>query len=47
VDAIIAHLAANLRSGDIVAILSNGGFDGIYAKLPERLRSSLGNTVAL
>ena len=34
VDAIVAHLAANLKSGDVVAILSNGGFDGIYQKLP-------------
>jgi hypothetical protein len=28
-----------LREGDVVAILSNGGFDGIYDKLPARLRS--------
>jgi hypothetical protein len=28
-----------LGSGDVVAILSNGGFGGIYEKLPERLRS--------
>ena len=27
-----------LESGDVVAILSNGGFDGIYEKLPARLR---------
>ena len=40
VDAIMNYLAANLRSGDVVAILSNGGFDGIYLKLPERLRAS-------
>jgi UDP-N-acetylmuramate: L-alanyl-gamma-D-glutamyl-meso-diaminopimelate ligase len=26
-----------LRAGDVVAILSNGGFDGIYEKLPQRL----------
>jgi UDP-N-acetylmuramate: L-alanyl-gamma-D-glutamyl-meso-diaminopimelate ligase len=26
-----------LRPGDVVAILSNGGFDGIYEKLPARL----------
>jgi len=30
-------LAPELRSGDVVAILSNGGFDGIYEKLPARL----------
>jgi hypothetical protein len=27
-----------MRSGDVVAILSNGGFGGIYEKLPARLR---------
>jgi hypothetical protein len=26
-----------MRSGDVVAILSNGGFGGIYEKLPARL----------
>jgi UDP-N-acetylmuramate: L-alanyl-gamma-D-glutamyl-meso-diaminopimelate ligase len=30
--------APELRSGDVVAILSNGGFGGIYEKLPERLK---------
>ena len=37
-DAIVSALAPDLRSGDVVAILSNGGFGGIYEKLPERLR---------
>ena len=37
-DAIVAAIAPQLRSGDVVAILSNGGFGGIYDKLPERLR---------
>ena len=37
-DAIVAALAPQLRSGDVVALLSNGGFDGIYEKLPARLR---------
>jgi len=37
-DVIVAALAPQLRSGDVVAILSNGGFGGIYEKLPERLR---------
>ena len=46
VAAIVAHLTANLKSGDVVAILSNGGFDGIYQKLPEALRSGAGRTVA-
>jgi len=37
-DAIIQTIAPELRSGDVVAILSNGGFGGIYEKLPARLR---------
>jgi UDP-N-acetylmuramate: L-alanyl-gamma-D-glutamyl-meso-diaminopimelate ligase len=36
--AINEFLAANVRRGDVVAILSNGGFDGIYQSLPQRLR---------
>ena len=26
-----------LQQGDVVVILSNGGFDGIYEKLPRKL----------
>jgi UDP-N-acetylmuramate: L-alanyl-gamma-D-glutamyl-meso-diaminopimelate ligase len=37
-DAIVNGIAARLKAGDVVAILSNGGFDGIYEKLPARLR---------
>jgi UDP-N-acetylmuramate: L-alanyl-gamma-D-glutamyl-meso-diaminopimelate ligase len=37
-DAIVSNLAPQLATGDVVAILSNGGFDGIYEKLPTRLR---------
>jgi UDP-N-acetylmuramate: L-alanyl-gamma-D-glutamyl-meso-diaminopimelate ligase len=37
-DAIVAAIAPELRSGDVVAILSNGGFGGIYTKLPDALR---------
>jgi UDP-N-acetylmuramate: L-alanyl-gamma-D-glutamyl-meso-diaminopimelate ligase len=37
VEEIVAHVAAGARAGDVVAILSNGGFDGIYSKLPARL----------
>jgi len=33
-DAIVAEINPKLRPGDIVAILSNGGFGGIYEKLP-------------
>ena len=36
-DAIVNGLAPRLKAGDVVAILSNGGFDGIYEKLPARL----------
>ena len=36
-DAIVDTIAPELRAGDVVAILSNGGFGGIYQKLPARL----------
>jgi UDP-N-acetylmuramate: L-alanyl-gamma-D-glutamyl-meso-diaminopimelate ligase len=36
-DAIVAAIVPELRSGDVVAILSNGGFGGIYEKLPKAL----------
>ncbi|MBV9608983.1 MAG: UDP-N-acetylmuramate:L-alanyl-gamma-D-glutamyl-meso-diaminopimelate ligase, partial [Acidobacteria bacterium] len=39
-DVIVNAIAPELRSGDVVAILSNGGFGGIYEKLPGRLKSS-------
>ena len=38
VEAIVNGIAPQLQPGDVVAILSNGGFDGIYEKLPVRLR---------
>ncbi|HEY4933236.1 MAG TPA: UDP-N-acetylmuramate:L-alanyl-gamma-D-glutamyl-meso-diaminopimelate ligase [Terriglobales bacterium] len=38
-DAIVDAIAPELRHGDVVAILSNGGFGGIYEKLPARLNS--------
>jgi len=38
-DAIVQVVAPEMRPGDVVAILSNGGFGGIYEKLPARLRS--------
>ena len=37
-DAIVNSIAPELRERDVVAILSNGGFGGIYEKLPQRLR---------
>jgi UDP-N-acetylmuramate: L-alanyl-gamma-D-glutamyl-meso-diaminopimelate ligase len=38
VDKIVSSITPELRSGDVVAILSNGGFDGIYEKLPAALK---------
>jgi UDP-N-acetylmuramate: L-alanyl-gamma-D-glutamyl-meso-diaminopimelate ligase len=38
-DGIVGLAAPEMRSGDLVAILSNGGFDGIYEKLPQRLKA--------
>jgi UDP-N-acetylmuramate: L-alanyl-gamma-D-glutamyl-meso-diaminopimelate ligase len=40
VEAIINGIAPEVQPGDVVAILSNGGFDGIYEKLPARLRAN-------
>jgi UDP-N-acetylmuramate: L-alanyl-gamma-D-glutamyl-meso-diaminopimelate ligase len=37
-DAIVEAVAPEMREGDVIAILSNGGFGGIYEKLPARLR---------
>jgi UDP-N-acetylmuramate: L-alanyl-gamma-D-glutamyl-meso-diaminopimelate ligase len=37
-DAIVNAIVPELRERDVVAILSNGGFGGIYEKLPQRLR---------
>jgi UDP-N-acetylmuramate: L-alanyl-gamma-D-glutamyl-meso-diaminopimelate ligase len=38
-DAIVDAIVPELRARDVVAILSNGGFGGIYEKLPQRLRA--------
>jgi UDP-N-acetylmuramate: L-alanyl-gamma-D-glutamyl-meso-diaminopimelate ligase len=40
---IVDQIAPQLEAGDVVAILSNGGFDGIYDKLPARLRERFAN----
>ncbi len=37
VDAIIARLKPLVKSGDVVIVFSNGGFEGIHQKLMERL----------
>ncbi len=39
VDGIVNICSPEMRPGDVVAILSNGGFGGIYEKLPQRLKS--------
>jgi UDP-N-acetylmuramate: L-alanyl-gamma-D-glutamyl-meso-diaminopimelate ligase len=39
VDTIVQSITPEMRSGDVVAILSNGGFGGIYEKLPQKLQS--------
>jgi UDP-N-acetylmuramate: L-alanyl-gamma-D-glutamyl-meso-diaminopimelate ligase len=39
VDGIVQLAAPEMRRGDVVAIFSNGGFDGIYEKLPQRLKA--------
>jgi UDP-N-acetylmuramate: L-alanyl-gamma-D-glutamyl-meso-diaminopimelate ligase len=39
-DEIVAHLIPELRPGDIVAIMSNGGFGGIHEKLLSKLEAS-------
>jgi UDP-N-acetylmuramate: L-alanyl-gamma-D-glutamyl-meso-diaminopimelate ligase len=41
-DAIVDAIVPELESGDVVAILSNGGFGGIYEKLPRRLEELRG-----
>jgi len=43
---IVDSIVPELRPGDVVAILSNGGFDGIYEKLPARLKERFGPAVA-
>ena len=37
VDGIIQKVCEEARSGDLIVILSNGGFGGIYEKLPAAL----------
>jgi UDP-N-acetylmuramate: L-alanyl-gamma-D-glutamyl-meso-diaminopimelate ligase len=38
-DGIVDAIAPEAQAGDVIAILSNGGFGGIYDKLPARLHS--------
>ncbi|MGB7601147.1 MAG: UDP-N-acetylmuramate:L-alanyl-gamma-D-glutamyl-meso-diaminopimelate ligase [Candidatus Sulfotelmatobacter sp.] len=46
-DEIVETIAPEMRSGDVVAILSNGGFGGIYEKLPAKLRALAGESNAV
>jgi UDP-N-acetylmuramate: L-alanyl-gamma-D-glutamyl-meso-diaminopimelate ligase len=39
-DSIVEHLTPELREGDVVAIMSNGGFGGIHDKLLSVLKNS-------
>lgn len=41
-DSIVSALVPRLKSGDVVAILSNGGFGDIYRKLPAALHALTG-----
>jgi UDP-N-acetylmuramate: L-alanyl-gamma-D-glutamyl-meso-diaminopimelate ligase len=38
---IVAYLAAQVQPGDVLAIMSNGGFEGIHHKILEMLRQQL------
>ena len=40
-DQIVAELVQKTKAGDVVLIMSNGGFDGIYTKLMTQLFSTL------
>ncbi|MFZ0664104.1 MAG: cyanophycin synthetase, partial [Acidobacteriaceae bacterium] len=41
VPTIVDTIGAEARPGDVIAILSNGGFDGIYTKLPQALEKPI------
>jgi UDP-N-acetylmuramate: L-alanyl-gamma-D-glutamyl-meso-diaminopimelate ligase len=36
---IVSLVTAEARSGDLIVVMSNGGFDGIHEKLLEALRA--------
>jgi UDP-N-acetylmuramate: L-alanyl-gamma-D-glutamyl-meso-diaminopimelate ligase len=42
VDAIVERLAATCRDGDVVLVMSNGDFGGLWGKLLERLQAGAG-----
>jgi UDP-N-acetylmuramate: L-alanyl-gamma-D-glutamyl-meso-diaminopimelate ligase len=39
VDAIVEHVAAGAQEGDVVLVMSNGDFGGLWGKLLTRLRA--------
>jgi UDP-N-acetylmuramate: L-alanyl-gamma-D-glutamyl-meso-diaminopimelate ligase len=39
-DAIVEHLAHEMREGDVIAVMSNGGFGGIHGKLLNALKTN-------
>jgi UDP-N-acetylmuramate: L-alanyl-gamma-D-glutamyl-meso-diaminopimelate ligase len=39
VDEIVTTVVADARSGDVILVMSNGGFGGIHGKLLERLQA--------
>jgi UDP-N-acetylmuramate: L-alanyl-gamma-D-glutamyl-meso-diaminopimelate ligase len=39
-DEIVDHLGPEMKEGDVVAVMSNGGFGGIHVKLLDRLKES-------
>lgn len=41
-DTIVEHLTPEMKQGDVVAIMSNGGFGGIHDKILEQLRTTAG-----
>ena len=46
VESIVRLAAPEMRQGDVIAILSNGGFSGIYEKLPQRLKTLIHESAA-
>jgi len=40
-DDIVSHISSNVRSGDVILIMSNGGFDAIHEKIIESLNKVL------
>ena len=42
IDKMVEQVAAQARAGDILVVMSNGGFGGIHDKLLARLQSGPG-----